>query len=204
MAGSTNKDSHNLMHLIKEGTVGAEIGVWMANTSKLFLACKPKELHLVDPYSVEPYKDNSEASFDDYLSKYQKQTGEFSEDGFSRYYDRLHAKIVNQFKNDECVTVHRMQSDDWFSQQPEESLDWIYVDGDHSYEGCYSDLCNALSVVKKGGMILGDDYGWPATGKYPNARDRKPGVTRAVDQVLEENNLDHIRHGETQFQIVVT
>ena len=37
MATHTNKDSKNIMHLIKPQTIGAEIGVWMGNTSTLFL-----------------------------------------------------------------------------------------------------------------------------------------------------------------------
>ena len=71
MATHTNKDSRNITHLIKPDTVGAEIGVWMGNTSTLFLKNKIKKLYMVDAYSIEPYKDNSEMSYQEYLAKYQ-------------------------------------------------------------------------------------------------------------------------------------
>ena len=55
MATHTNKDSRNITHLIKPDTIGAEIGVWMGNTSTLFLKNKIKKLYMVDAYSIEPY-----------------------------------------------------------------------------------------------------------------------------------------------------
>jgi len=38
------------------------------------------------------------------------------------------------------------------------SIDFIYIDGDHSYEGVNSDILNWKSKVKKGGFIGGHDY----------------------------------------------
>ena len=43
MATHTNKDSRNITHLIRPDTIGAEIGVWMGNTSTLFLKNKIKK-----------------------------------------------------------------------------------------------------------------------------------------------------------------
>ena len=191
----TNKDAPNIMHIIPSGSRGAEIGVWMGNTSQQFLERGVEHLYLVDSYSVEPYKNNSEASYDEYLAKYSKVTGEFTEAGFTRYYDNVYKSVVERFKGDSRVTVCRMTSDQWFDNQDDDILDWIYVDGDHSYEGCLRDLNNALSKVKKGGMILGDDYG------HAGARWQKPGVTKAVNEFCLENDFIPIRHGETQFQI---
>ena len=88
MATHTNVDSKNIMHLIKENTIGAEIGVWMGNTSSQFLKKRLKKLYMVDPYSVEPYKENSEMSYQEWLAKYQPITGEIAEAGFKKYYDR--------------------------------------------------------------------------------------------------------------------
>ena len=83
----TNKDSKHIMHLIQKDTIGAEIGVWLGNTSQQFLQKGIKKLYMIDAYSVEPYKDNSEMSYQEYLAKYQHVTGEFAEAGFMRYYD---------------------------------------------------------------------------------------------------------------------
>ena len=42
---------------------------------------------------------------------------------------------------------------------PDESLDWVYIDADHAYEGVKRDLEAYFRVVKPGGFIAGDDYG---------------------------------------------
>ena len=38
------------------------------------------------------------------------------------------------------------------------SKDFVYIDGDHTYEGCKSDITLWLPKVKKGGYIGGHDY----------------------------------------------
>ena len=37
--------------------------------------------------------------------------------------------------------------------------DLIYIDGDHTYEGCFSDLCHYWHLLRPGGVIFGDDFG---------------------------------------------
>ena len=195
MATHTNKDSRHIMHAIKPNTIGAEIGVWMGNTSTQFLKKGLKKFYMVDSYSVEPYKENTERSYQEYIAKYQPITGEISEAGFQRFYDRVHNEVKERFQDPE-VEICRMTSDMWFEQFNDEMLDWIYIDGDHSYEGCLRDLENSLKVVKQGGLILGDDYGWP------NAKWSKPGVTKAVDEFINRHKLTKmLRHGETQYEI---
>ena len=195
MATHTNKDSRHIMHAIRPNTIGAEIGVWMGNTSTQFLKKGLKKFYMVDSYSVEPYKENTERSYQEYIAKYQPITGEFSEAGFQRFYDRVHNEVKERFQDPE-VEICRMTSDMWFEQFNDEMLDWIYIDGDHSYEGCLRDLENSLKVVRQGGLILGDDYGWP------NAKWFKPGVTKAVDEFINKHKLTKmLRHGETQYEI---
>ena len=199
MATHTNKDSKNIMHVIKPDTTGAEIGVWMGNTSTQFLKKGLKKLYMVDCYSVEPYKENTEMSYQEYRAKYQPITGEIAEAGFQKFYDRVYEEIKQRFQEMTEVKICRMTSDKFFNQYfptKNTELDWIYIDGDHSYEGCLKDLENALKVVKTGGLILGDDYGWP------NAKWSKPGVTKAVNEFINKHNLTKmLRHGETQFEI---
>ena len=203
MATHTNKDSVNIMHAIKPNTIGAEIGVWMGNTSTQFLKKNLKKFYMVDAYSVEPYKESSEMSYQEYLAKYQPITGEFSEGGFKKYYDRVYNEVKTRFSTFKEVEICRVTSDVWFEEfmaakghGNNEMLDWIYIDGDHSYEGCLRDLENALQVVRPGGLILGDDYGWP------NSKWSKPGVTKAVNEFINKNNLTKmLRHGMTQYEI---
>jgi hypothetical protein len=201
MGGSTNKDSKDILHLIGKGTVGAEIGVWKANTSVNFVKRGVKELHLVDAWSVEVYKEGvgetgEWGSYQNYLERYKKITGGTTEEYFKAYYDKTYNEVVKRFKQMEHVHIHRMSSFDWFAKQESNYFDWIYLDGDHSYEGVLNDLNSSRRVVKDGGIILGDDYKW-AFQKHG-----KPGVTAAVDEFVEKTGLKVLQEGRTtQFSI---
>ncbi|NDB66216.1 MAG: class I SAM-dependent methyltransferase [Euryarchaeota archaeon] len=203
MGGSTNRDSKDIMYLVGKDTVGAEIGVWKANTSANFVKRGVKELHLVDAWSVEVYKEGTGetgewGSYENYLQRYKQVTGGANEEQFKAYYDKTYNDVVRRFKQMPHVHVHRMSSDDWFSKQEDNYFDWVYLDGDHSYAGVLRDLNNSLRVVKKGGLILGDDYAWPFQ------KHGKPGVTAAVDQFVLETGLELRQEGRTtQFSIPV-
>ena len=54
----------------------------------------------------------------------------------------------------------------------------------------------AEGKIKKGGMILGDDYGWP------NSKYQKVGVTKAVNEFRKKHNLTtFMQFGQTQFML---
>lgn len=57
----------------------------------------------------------------------------------------------------------------------EDKFDWIYVDGDHSYESARADLEGVLPLSKS--VIACDDYGNPF------------GVTQAVDEFCEKHGF---------------
>jgi len=197
MGSTTNKDSKNIMSLIEPNTIGAEVGVWYGNSSKQFLGRAISELHLVDAWSVEPYKESTEhGTYENYLERYSKICGGNTEKDFQKHYDNVYKTVKSTVGTDPRVTIYRMNSDEWFKSF-DKKLDWIYVDGDHSYEGCLRDLNNAIKIVKVGGLILGDDYKWPGTAYG------KAGVTQAVDEFLQSHGLLKEQHGEVQFSIKV-
>lgn len=195
MGSPINKDSPNIMHLIEKDSIGAEIGVWEGNTSVNFIKKKIKKLYLVDPWSVEAYKGTTEFEWEEYLERYSKITGSKTEEGFQEYYDSVYQRVLNRFLNQKHVLVKRMFSDEFFSTYKGPKLDWVYLDGSHAYEGVMADLNNSLNTVKKGGLIIGDDYKWPGT-KYG-----KPGVTKAVKEFTDLHNFELEQHGKTQFSI---
>ena len=63
-------------------------------------------------------------------------------------------------------------------QIPNESLDAIFIDGDHSYEAVSKDLPFWFNKLKKGGWLLGDDYA-----------SCHPETKKAVDEFSIKNNL---------------
>lgn len=60
------------------------------------------------------------------------------------------------------------------------SLDFIFIDGDHSFKGCYEDLINFYPKVKKGKLLAGHDY----------TKKGQPGVVMAVDSFRKSMRLD--------------
>lgn len=43
---------------------------------------------------------------------------------------------------------------------PSDSLDWVYIDGNHEYEHVIADLEVFYRKLKSGGILAGDDYDW--------------------------------------------
>ena len=173
-----NNGSGEVLRYIKKGTIGAEIGVWKGSTSRHFVKKKLKELHLVDPYTLPSDKKQKK----EMLAKktYCEMVGGSAEKDFLAYYDSVHESILEMFKNHNEVTMHRMTSAEWFAQVEDKTFDWIYVDGDHTFEGCYFDLVEAAKKIKPGGVMLGDDYKslvWKG----------KEGVVKAVDKFTALN-----------------
>jgi cephalosporin hydroxylase len=69
--------------------------------------------------------------------------------------------------------------------------DFIYIDGDHSYQAVLGDLTNYWDLLRPGGILVGDDFdekgGWP-------------GVVKAAREFTTKNNLS-LTHGDGKFLI---
>ena len=76
--------------------------------------------------------------------------------------------------DDKRVTMHNGMSHEVLSRLPDDSFDWIYIDGDHSFAGCARDAEAAAPKVKPGGYLVFNDFAHadPFLGAY--------GVHRAV------------------------
>lgn len=59
--------------------------------------------------------------------------------------------------------------------------DLIYIDGAHDFVSVFVDLALWYPLIKEGGILCGDDYGWGSEHNFP--------VKRAVDLFAKENNL---------------
>ena len=63
-----------------------------------------------------------------------------------------------------------------------ESMDLIFIDGDHRYEGVRSDTQQALRMIKPGGVIIWDDY-----------QALHPGVMHCLNELGKERALFRIK-----------
>lgn len=75
-------------------------------------------------------------------------------------------------------------SDTAFNQYADRSIDFLMIDGDHSYEAVKKDILNFLPKMKVGGVITGDDAFVPEIQQA--ARDALEGTG------LEVNFIDGI------------
>ena len=78
--------------------------------------------------------------------------------------------------NDPRVSMHHGASHEMLARFPDDHFDWIYIDGDHSYEGARRDAVIAAAKVKPGGHLVFNDFAHadPYLGAY--------GVHRAVTE----------------------
>jgi len=72
--------------------------------------------------------------------------------------------------------VIRARSVDAAARVPDGSLDFVFIDADHSYEGCAADIRAWLPKVRAGGILCGHDY--------RNTHCPFPGVERAVEEAF--------------------
>lgn len=79
------------------------------------------------------------------------------------------------------ATIVKEYSDKVASFVEEDLLDYIFIDGDHSYDGVLKDLENFYSKVKTGGIFAGHDYSLK-------------GVRDALDEFRKNKDLDPIKH----------
>lgn len=64
-------------------------------------------------------------------------------------------KVASRFSNFSNVKILRAYSND---VDISEGLDWIYIDGDHTYKGVTDDLTHFYPLIKTNGILCGDDY----------------------------------------------
>lgn len=63
-------------------------------------------------------------------------------------------------KNNLKIKFLKLKSIDAFQHIPNNSLDWVFIDGDHSYKGISFDLEGILPKMKSNSLIFGDDLTW--------------------------------------------
>jgi hypothetical protein len=129
------------------GGVCAEVGVWAGGFSaRIVQLRKPSELHLVDPWQFLPSL--PERMYGGAVASSQA------------YMDDLLASVVARFAGNPSVKIHRGTSAEVVQQFQDGYFDWVYLDGDHSYDAVLADLRAWLPKVKIGGTIVCDDYTW--------------------------------------------
>lgn len=147
---------------------GAEIGVAFGGHSEAILQNTGVEkLYAIDSYQHRP-------EYDDPMNLPQPV--------FDRLYQRTGQRL-SVFG--ERVTQIRLDSVE-AAREINEPLDFVYIDGDHSYEGVRADMEAWFPLIREGGIIAGHDYGQPAF----------PGVKAAADHFFKRFGLTVTHEGK--------
>lgn len=59
------------------------------------------------------------------------------------------------------IDIHRMSTLEAAPLVKDGSLDFVFIDADHSYDGALADINAWTPKVRKGGMVAGHDLNWP-------------------------------------------
>jgi hypothetical protein len=164
-----------LLHFLPKGGEGAEIGVCQGEFSEALLKIvQPRKLHLIDPWEHQARAD--------YARDLNNVDAEQQEQRYRGVLDKFAAEIdAGQ------VVMHRAYSQDAASRFADGQLDWIYIDGLHSYEGCRSDLQHYKQKMSPAGLILGHDY-----TNHTFAQHMDFGVVEAVNEFVKEEDFTFV------------
>lgn len=79
----------------------------------------------------------------------------------------------------DVVTILKGNTHKVYEQFPDESIDFLFIDANHTYEDVMKDLQYWYPKIKKGGLVCGHDYEHPW-----------PGLIKAVDEFFGKENFE--------------
>lgn len=150
------------IELIKEFTprgykIGAEIGVLEGSFSRAMCRYNPGiKLYAIDGWEI---LENGHKRFDRQVWTYNRAV---------RKLEPYNVEIIKEFS---------VKAAERFSDN---SLDFVYIDADHTYRAVKEDIEAWAPKVRPGGMVAGHDY---------NLED----VARAVDEYAKNNGIEIMR-----------
>lgn len=144
---------------------GAEIGVFAGELSQRLLRRPDLSLLMIDHWTTTETISDYAQSGDFHATLSQAQQDQFCQAA----YDAV------SFAGSRAE-IFRMTSAEATRHIPDHSLDFVFIDADHSYEGCKADIQAWLPKIKPSGFIAGHDYDHP---DFPGF-----GVKRAVDEIF--------------------
>jgi hypothetical protein len=142
------KKSLNFLYPIQPHSVMkcVEIGSFEGRGSVLIhdYLCKNKDsiLYCIDPFDDEYVKGNDKMSFWDHACN-----GQY----FKFKSNTLCLEKIVELRNVSDIMIPTLHDN---------SIDFCYIDGDHSPDQVYKDIINIFGKMKNGDIVLFDDYLW--------------------------------------------
>lgn len=159
-----------LTRLNVSNPIGAEIGVFTGALSSKLLEQENLTLYLVDSWTTSDEDSDYTRSGDFHARLNQQQQ--------DKYFESASKAVA--FAGDKAKII-RKSSVEAAKDIEDKTLDFVFIDADHSYEGCKADILAWLPKLKDGGLLSGHDY---KNTEYPCF-----GVEKAVDEFSQGANL---------------
>lgn len=94
---------------------------------------------------------------------------------------------IKRYKVEDRITVVKEYSEKIDFKE----VDFIYLDADHSEEAVYSDIKHCMKMLKRGGILIGDDL-------------QMPQVERALQRCINEKVCVLLNKGEFTYKLTPT
>lgn len=143
--------------------VGCELGVCRGYNVRYLLDRLPNVNKM---YAIDPWKAYTESYTNDVITYIEQEII----DGW----EETALKILEPVKN--RIHIIKKPSSDAAGDILDNSLDFIFIDGDHSYDAVLFDCSTYWDKVKSGGLFSGHDW-------------NLPGVKNAVEEFRNQNNI---------------
>jgi predicted O-methyltransferase YrrM len=137
-------------------TIFVEVGCWLGH-SVSYLAQTMRNKPNVKIYAIDLFDDSYDLKKYDYLEGIR--------------YKLFQKKLIEAKVNDIVIPIKSV-SWDGAANFSDESVDFVFIDADHSYESVKKDIEAWLPKIRKNGIISGHDYG----------NGNPSGVKQAVDE----------------------
>jgi len=149
--------------------IAVEVGTYKGDFGQIIIdKTKPNNFYAVDPLRLFP----GMISYP--VSEFDSQ----------ELLDALAKKVSTRFSK-QGHTLLRGTSKEQSTTFENGSIDFFYIDGDHTYEGCKLDIDLWWPKIKSGGILSGHDFCESVNSKTG----LKFGVIEAVTEFVEKNNL---------------
>ncbi len=174
---------------------GVEVGVFVGEYSKVLLDAVP-HLHLrcVDSWAWS--RQGERGTWNTYwASARHSRPREVHEANYRKALERLmpypfiEVTTIDGPRRFVGAEIMRMRSHEAAALVPDGSLDFVYIDAEHTYEGCLADLRTWSPKVRSGGIVSGDDYRFVNPKRSKRWKPPFRGVDKAVDEFVVERGI---------------
>lgn len=175
-----------ILDRLPQKALGVEVGVWLGASAMHMARLIRDSGKDVRFYAVDHFQ------------------GNYSEPNHLRWADELKRagtsleeecrRRIGEAGLDDYVTLMPVPSVQASLRFPDRSLDFVYLDGDHTEEGVQADLEAWAPKVRVGGILAGDDYAGTRLGDFP-------GVRAAVNRFFGLRCVEVVKEAETGWAV---